>query len=229
MKLNIANTPKDELIKRGKWRCVHHHSGVEHPNCYDQANNRKERIGFFDIETEDLRADYGIMFSYVIEDFEGKKRYEDIVKEEDFIKYRTNKNGMAKEDTRILRNFVRDISNFDRLIGHYSCRFDSNFARTRAVICGIDFPKWGSIYQTDTWVILKKKFALKSNSLESGNRNINGSSNKNHLSLALKHGLIRGKKWAQDYCLDHNRRDVQDTRRLYVSIRPFMRLTKSSI
>jgi DNA polymerase elongation subunit (family B) len=118
---------------------------------------------------------------------------------------------------------------FDRIIGHYSCRYDLPFIRTRAVICGLDFPEFGLIWQTDTWTILKRKFKLSRNSLENSTLKLLGSTNKNHLSLNLKHGIIQGKKWAQKYCLDHNTKDVLDTERLYNAIYKFQRNTKTSI
>ena len=229
MKLNIAKTPKDELIRRSKFKCVHGHNGVDHPNCYDEQNKNNERIGFFDIEAEGLEADYGIMFSYYIKVAGEDKYYYDVITEKDFKKYSSRHNGVAKEDTRLLKNFVRDLANFDRVIGHYSSRYDLSFARTRAVMCGVDFPAWGSLWQTDTWNILKHKFKLSRNSLANSTEKLLGSTNKNHLSLNLKHAILRGEKWGQDYCLAHNKFDVIDTERLYNEINKFARITKSSI
>lgn len=229
MKLNIASTPKDELIRRGKWHCIHGHNGIDHPNCFDQENNIAERIGFLDIETEDLNADYGIIFSYYIKVAGENKFYSDHITKEDLNKYSFKGNGVAKEDTRIIRSLVRDLSNFDRVVGHYSSRFDLSFIRTRAVMCGVDFPQWGSLWQTDTWNILKHKFKLSRNSLANSTEKLTGYTNKNHLSLNLKHAMLRGEDWAIKFTLDHNKKDVIDTERLYNSISQYARKTKSSI
>ena len=36
--MNLANLKKEEIIKRHYWRCVHGHTGLEHPKCYEQAH-----------------------------------------------------------------------------------------------------------------------------------------------------------------------------------------------
>jgi len=229
MKLNIATTRKDELILRSRWKCVHGHNGIDHPNCFDQARGLSERIGFLDIEAEDLKADYGIMFSYYIKVAGKNKFYYDYLTAKDIKKYSFKGNGVAVEDTRLVRNLVRDLRNFDRVITHFGSVYDLSFIRTRAVICGVDFPEFGELYQTDTWRILKSKFRLSRNSLENGTLKLLGATNKNHLSLMMKHAMLRGEKWAISYLLEHNKRDVIDTERLYNSIQKFVRKTKSSI
>ena len=79
MKSNIANLNKNEIVFRAKWKCptLGHskHNGLEHPRCYDKFKKGdllEEKVAFYDIETEDLNADYGIIFSYVIESADGK-------------------------------------------------------------------------------------------------------------------------------------------------------------
>jgi len=229
MKLNIAKTPKDELIKRSRFRCIHGHNGIDHPNCYDQQIGRTERIGFLDIEAEDLVADYGIMFSYYIKVAGKNKFYTDHLTPADFKRYSFRGNGVSVEDTRIVRSLVGDLKNFDRVITHFGSIYDLSFVRTRAVICGVEFPGYGELYQTDTWRILRSKFKLRRNTLENGSLKLTGKTNKNHLSLNMKHGVLRGEKWAMDYCLDHNKKDVIDTERLYNKIQGFVKNTKSSI
>jgi len=229
MKFSISRTPKDELVKRSRFKCIHGHNGIDHPNCFEQQNKSGERVGFLDIECEDLKADYGIIFTYYIKVAGKNKFYSDHLTKDDIKKYTFNKSGVAKEDTRVIESLVRDLSNFDRVIGHYSSRFDLGFIRTRAVICGVEFPEWGTLWQTDTWNILKHKFQLSRNSLANGTEKLTGYTNKNHLSLNLKHAMLRADDWAIKYTLDHNRRDVIDTERLYNEIAPYARLTKSSI
>ena len=227
--LNIFALSKSELKKRQTTYCKHRHNGIDHPQCFDRMFGLEERVGILDIETEALDADYGIVFSYCFKIIGNSKIYSDIVSQEDFNKYERKTNGQAVEDTRVLEHLIEDLKKADRIVGHYSCGFDIPFLRTRAVICGLDFPVYKQYVQSDTWMILKKKFKLSRNSLDNGVRNITGKSNKNHLSLNLKHGLIRGKKWAQDYCIDHNTRDVVDTERLYLKIYQYMNRAKVSI
>ena len=58
-----------EIREAAKWRCPKpghsRHNGLEHWTCYMEAEGN-EALGFFDIETSNLKADYGIMFGYCI-------------------------------------------------------------------------------------------------------------------------------------------------------------------
>jgi hypothetical protein len=121
------------------------------------------------------------------------------------------------------------MSKYTRVVGHYSCGYDLPFARTRAVIDGIEFPGYGMLFQSDTWVILKKKFKLSRNSLENGCRKLVGITHKDKLSLAIKHGCLRGEKWAIDLSRKHCKQDVVDLVALFGLTNRFMRRTKSSI
>ena len=227
--LNVYALSKSELKKRQNTYCKHRHNGIDHPKCYDRANGLEERIGILDIETEDLNADYGIVFSYCLKIIGKPTIYYDVVSKKDFEDYALKTNAEAIEDTRVIKHLIEDLKKVDRIVGHYSCGFDIPFLRTRAVICGLEFPIYKQYVQSDTWMILKKKFKLSRNSLDNGVKKLTGKSNKNHLSLNMKHAMIQGKKWAQDYCLDHNLRDIRDTERLYLKIAPYMNKTRTSI
>ena len=232
--VDITTLTKAEIIERVKWKCPlpghSKHDGMAHPRCWDKHKQVKgERIGFFDIEAEDLNADYGVMFSYCILDEKGKL-YSDMLTLDDIKKYSSReRDTQPKEDTRILKSLVRDFQNFDRVVGHYSCGYDLPFVRTRAVICGVDFPTYGTLYQGDTWVILKKKFKLSRNSLMNSTLKLIGKTRKDHLSLSLKHGVLRGETWAQKITFEHCKKDVLDTRDLYYKIHMYMRKTNTSI
>ncbi len=214
--------PHAELVWRLKHKCKHGHNYIEHAPCF--TGYHEERIGFLDVECEDLKADYGITFSYCIKVENENKIYFDTIRPEDFKKF-----PRGKEDTRLIRNLIKDMENFDRLVGHFSSLFDFPFIRTRAVICNVPFPHYGVYNQTDTWRILKHKFKLSRNSLENACRKLLGYTEKDHLSLEIKHGCLRGEKKAIAYTLSHNKKDVRDTERLYHAIIPFIRKTNTSL
>jgi uncharacterized protein YprB with RNaseH-like and TPR domain len=219
-----------EQSKRALWRCVHKHTGIEHPNCYNTHHAFNENIGFIDIETESLDADYGVIFCYCILDSKTGRIYENIINLDDIEKYKSkSRNVMPKIDKRVIESLVTDMGKFSRLVGHYSSLFDIPFIRTRAVMCGVDFPFEGSYFQTDTWRILKKKFKLSRNSLENSCLKLLGYSEKDKLSLSIKHGCLRGENWALKDTLEHCRKDVRDTKRLYDKIYGYANVTKSSI
>jgi hypothetical protein len=96
-------------------------------------------------------------------------------------------------------------------------------------MCGIDFPKYGEIYQTDTWMILKNKFKLSRNSLQNGCLKLLGVTRKDHLSLSIKHGCLRGEKWALDLAVSHCEKDVLDLRDMYNKTYPYVKKSNTSI
>jgi hypothetical protein len=235
MSIEASKMTKEERLARDKFKCPEkgHGSknGWEHPRCFDKYARGlfQEKILFFDIEAEDLNADYGIMFNWFAIDEDGKC-FEDFITINDIKKYKSSdRNVEPKEDTRIVQSLVGLMSKYTRVVGHYSCGYDLPFARTRAVIDGIDFPSYGMLFQSDTWVILKKKFKLSRNSLENGCRKLVGVTNKDKLSLSIKHGCIRGEKWAINLSRKHCKQDVIDLIALFNLTSKYMRRTKSSI
>jgi uncharacterized protein YprB with RNaseH-like and TPR domain len=158
------------------------------------------------------------------------KIYEDRITLDDIKKYCSKKRDVEpREDTRVIKSLVRDLKNFDRLVLHYGCGFDLPFIRTRAVICQVDYPIHGAYVTSDTWVMLKKKFKLSRNSLENGCRKLVGITNKDHLSMSIKHGALRGEEWAIQDMLVHCRKDVIDTQALYELVSPYSMKTKTLI
>lgn len=229
---DIQSLSKDDIVARAKWRCPHAHNGLEHDKCWDKFHTVDfgERIGFLDIETTDLNADYGIIACYCIKVAGKDKIYEDHLTVDDIKKYSSKKRDVEpKEDTRVIKSLVKDLKNFDRLVLHYGVGFDLPFIRTRAVICGVEYPTHGAYIQSDTWVMLKKKFKLSRNSLENGCRKLVGITNKDHLSMSIKHGALRGEEWAINDMLVHCRKDVIDTEALYTLVSPYSKKVKSFI
>lgn len=228
---NILNCTKQEILDRAKYRCVHRHNGISHTKCFDNKNGKvEERIAFLDIETENLNADWGIMFCWVIKDSKTGKILFDTLQKRDLSTLKpSNIHDQPKDDKRLVAGLIDALRGFDRVVAHFGVGFDFPFMRTRAVICGLEFPSYGELFQSDTWVYLKKKFKLSRNSLENGCRALCGETHKDRLSLSARHGCLRGEKWAMDYTLKHCIQDVEDLFALYNKTNRFSRKTKSSI
>ena len=196
MPLEVSKMKKDELLARDRFRCPEkgHGSknGFEHPACFLKFTKGlfQEKILYFDIEAEDLSADYGIMFNWYAID-EDDKHFEDYITLKDIQKYKSkDRNVEPKEDTRVVQGLVDLMTKYTRVVGHYSCGYDLPFTRTRAVIDRIEFPSYGMLFQSDTWVILKKKFKLSRNSLENGCRKLVGITNKDKALIKTIRELI---------------------------------------
>jgi len=226
--LNEAALSRTEYRKRKKFRCIHGHSGLahHHPKCYDRAHGLVEKIAFLDIEATDLSAPWGFVICYVLGDEDGN-----LIKRAITLKdlYK------AEFDKNLLKQFCEDIKPFHRIVGHYigDRKFDIPMLRSRAELWKLPFPlhKFHSI--TDTHLILKNKFRLKSNSLKSGCQFF-GIGAKHH-PIITKHWnrLMTGnKKLMQEslnYILIHCVEDVVSTMKLYKRISKYITLTKTSL
>jgi uncharacterized protein YprB with RNaseH-like and TPR domain len=225
LRVPVERLKKIELLKISQWKCRHSHTGLEHYSCWLQENPDEERIGIFDIETSNLKADYGIMLSYAILN----------VRTDEVIGRAITKDELFSQDIQpdyhIITDCVADLRKFDRIVGFFSgdYKFDLPFVRTRAVSQDIDFPGYGSIYFEDVWTVIKSKFCLSSNRLVNASRVITGETQKTNWGGKYWTRAIQGNQKALDYIFDHNVRDVQDLKRLYLKVYPFTKHTNKSI
>jgi uncharacterized protein YprB with RNaseH-like and TPR domain len=222
---DFSKLTRDQIIWLAKNKCSHHHSYLEHTGCYKGNFETTEKLAFLDIECSNLKADWGIVLTWCLKPAGKKAILTGCIKKSDIKRWGAE----GKEDTRILKELVKALKGFDRCITHYGSRFDLGYIRARSVFCGIEFPTFGALYQTDTWMIMRKKFTVSRNTLENGSRFLAGGTNKTRLTLPVMHGALRGEQWALDEMLHHNKFDVIDTENLYNAINPYIKITKSSI
>ena len=209
MRCPIAQLSKKEILAIHLFKCVHGHTGLVHYNCWRVAQGQPERVGFLDIETSNLDADFGIIFSWCIMDDHGNLQHDCITKKD-------LHRGLL--DKRVVTSCLAKMRSFDRLVGHYSERFDFPYIRSRALYWGLDalIPHYGDIKQTDTWRMAKNLLKISSNRQENIARLLLGPDGGEPLKTRIdsRHWLsaLQGDKKALNYILDHNIRDVQELR-----------------
>ncbi len=219
----VHRLSKKQLVWLSEHYCKHRVPYIAHYSCYLKEHPEEgERIGFLDIETSNLQADFGIIFSYCIKDSKSDKIYEAVITPRDLKR-------AGEEDTHIVERCIEDIGQFDRIVTYYGKRFDIPFLRTRALVCGVPFPEYGTLVHTDLYDVVKRKFRLHSNRLEAACRTLLGKTQKTHIDPKYWRAALRGDKKALDYILDHNRKDVLDLEKLYNHIAQFSKKTNSSI
>lgn len=216
----IKRSSKDDLLRMSKKKCKHGHTVLAHPSCFIDQKSEPDRIGFFDIETSDLNAEKGVLFSYAIKDLDGGVTANVIIKDELLS---------TDQDKRIVSDCIEDIKKFDRLVGYYSSCFDLPFVRTRALYHGLDFPKWKEIWHTDLWNIVRKKLKLERNSMQRACDLLGIESKATRFEIKTWRRAIYGDRKALATVLQHNVEDVLSTEQLWNRIIEFANLTKSSI
>jgi len=218
---NLKNTNAQQYEWLYTHRCQHRHRFTRHFNCFLTENGIKERIGFFDIETSNLKANFGIELAWCILGETGTKMQSSRMTAADV------KSGC--EDKRLITECVKAMKGYDRLVTHYGTYFDVPFQRTRAIIHHIPFPERGTIYHTDVWKWAKKSLCLHSNRQNVIAESLYGKTEKTRISHPAWRQAMMGNEAASLVVLDHCKHDVFELRKNFFTLLPFNRLTKTSI
>jgi uncharacterized protein YprB with RNaseH-like and TPR domain len=225
-KANLNRFTADELRWLINHRCKHGHKYVSHFNCFLSENNIEERIGYLDIEASNLKANFGIVLTWAIKDGQSDTIYYDHLTPTDVKKY-----GQT-EDKRILETCVDTIREFDRIVTHYGgdFQYDMPYLRTRCMMMGVPFLKYGEVYVADTFTISKRKMSLSSRRQDIIAEALSRKpSIKSRINSAAWRGAVRGNKADIMEVLDHNFRDVKELESNFLAMLPYVKLTKKSI
>lgn len=211
------NQQYDWLYRHG---CLHRHRYSRHFNCFLKEFNIQERIGFLDIETSNLKADFGIVLCWCILD-DKNKLHSDCLEREDLI--------FDVEDKRIIRSCIKTMNKFDRIVTHYGTYFDIPFLRTRALVHRLDFPGYGELYHTDVWKMARKSLCIHSNRQDSVAEALQGKTIKTRINHPAWRKAAAGDPDSVRKVLDHCKKDVPDLKKNFYSLLKYNRLTKTSI
>jgi len=228
---SLETATGEEMVWLRDHRCQKHgHRYTAHFNCYLndlQAGTagKVERIGFLDIETSNLSPGFGIVLCWCIKDGSSDTVYYDYLTKEDVFS--------DNEDKRIIESCIGAMKKFDRIVGHYSSRFDIPFLRTRAVMHdnkhALGFPKQGALIHTDTWIMAKTKFKFHSNRQNIIAETLFNETIKTRIDHRAWRRALQGNPAAIRESLDHCEKDVLELQENFEAMLPFYRLTKTSI
>ena len=228
MKAPIHRLSKKELVWLGSHTCRHGHTYLEHYNCYLQEKpSMEEKIGFLDIETFGLDADFAVMLTWCLKERGGEIAF-DTIKGRDFEEHRKAKT-LFNVDKRITKNLIEEMLKYDRLVTHYGRKFDIKFIRTRAILDGLDFPHFGTIVNDDTYYMSKNKLKIHSNRLDTVVRVCEGKSGKTHLDGNIWIPAVMGDAEAILYILEHNKIDVIELEKAWEKLRIYQGVRNTSI
>jgi len=219
-KLNPYKLKKAELLELMTKKCKHRHYYMQHPACWFKERGKEPKAGYIDIETSNLKANFGMILSYVIKTRDKDEYFQGLIKRKDIL--------AKKFDKKVVEKLVTDMSRYDVLLGYWSTGFDLPFIRSRALYHNIPFPAYGHIKHKDVYYMVRNKLCLHRNSLESA-CNFLGIEGKNH--VIGNHWMLAqtGDKEALEYVLDHNIRDVEILEELHKKIEIFVKTANKSI
>lgn len=172
------------------------------------------RVGYLDIETSHLKANFGFIICWYIK-HAGVEKYEHscVTKKELFA---------LKRDKRVLSELFDALDSFDVLYTHYGRRFDVPFIKTRALILGMEFRIHKPLekYLFDTWEIARRQCAFNSNRLATLAETFKLETQKTRLVPTAWNDAMFGDKAALKYVDDHCKADVKVLELVHQKIAP---------
>lgn len=224
--------PVKRLLKRevewlGSHSCKHHHSYLEHYQCFLEEKPQGcpfvERVGFLDIETSNLDADFGIIFSYAIKPLDRDEILGRVVTKAEMRRHIF--------DRKIVAECINDMKKFHRLVVHWGKdrRHDIPWIRTRALLYGHEFPDYKSLYVEDTFDLAKAKLKLHRNRLETI-ASFFGIPCKGHpMNPKMWQKAQTGDKPSLEWIWLHNLEDVETLEKVWLLLKDFGPRRKTSI
>lgn len=216
----LRGMKKDEILKLSTAFCEHGHNFLEHPKCFKKLIP-EEKVGFLDIESSNLNADFGFIISYAIKDYDSGKIIGRVLTPGEILS--------KTKDKKLMQECSDNIRKFDRVITYYGARFDIPFIRTRSVKWGVDFPLWKAVSHTDAYFIVRNRFHLSRNRLETACRFFKIEAKTHPMLPDQWQDALSGDKKALKYIWDHNCEDCDSLMELWEKINEFSQLTKTSM
>lgn len=225
--LNINRLKKVDILWLFNHRC--HRHGVpylQHPKCFLDEKPKDapftEKIGFLDIESSDLKANIGHMYSWCIKELNGPLYGGLITK---------NEIEEGRYDKRILQECIDTMRKFDRIVVFYGgdMRFDLPFVRSRAVYFGLDFPIYKELQLLDLYLVIKRRFKLTRNSLQAACSFFGIPSKQHQMEYETWMRARIGHKESLDTIFEHNKEDVISTEALYKKVIAYSNVPRQSL
>lgn len=236
-------------------RCTHRHTIDEHPACFHAGNINQEnamevyeengkpwyqvdgyKIGYLDIETDGLKADWNTMLTWCLKEKDGPTAY-DVITREELID--------GDGDKRIVSSLVDEMLKYKIIVTYYGTGFDIPFTRTRAMYHGLYFPSYvNELYENksgntivksvpellhfDLYYMVKSKMCLASNKLENATQFL-GIEGKTPISKNDWRRAKYGDPDALAEVLRHNVGDVEILEALHDRLEPFAKWLKKPL
>ena len=190
-------------------------------NLGHAETEKEEILGVLDIETSHFKADIGYMLSWAIYYPRTGETSFDVIKKREVSNYTTDK--------RICKSLVKELrENVDVLLTFNGERFDNDFARTRCLMHGHEFPIYGEKRHKDVYQMARGKLATHRKTLKAISEmlDIDG---KTPVKLAVWRMAMLGHPESLEEVLEHNIADVEITWKVYDALKKFSRHGYKSI
>jgi len=205
-----------------------------HVSCWIEQRylNGEALMGYLDIEVSQLKANFGVCYSWFIKKRGFEKYYSDVIKWSDILECR--KTHKPEVDRRVITSLVKTLQKekFDYLVCHYGTidkGLDIRFLRTKAIKYGLQFPVQRQMYVLDTYPIAKAKLVMHSNRLDVLAEYFGCPIRKTEVHPDMWQMAGYADPTALKYITEHNKRDVQVLEYVHKKLEAYGFVTKRSI
>lgn len=220
---NVHHFNKKELLTYVTGKCKHGLPYQQHKKCFEHEilhGFHSPKIGIFDLEFQNFQANYGIILTYSLKEYGKNKIYANRILVRDLRSKYLDKN--------LCSEIITNLSKFDVLVTYWGTGCDLPYIRTRSLKWKLNFPQYGYIKHIDLYGLVKNKLSLNRYSLDSACQLL-GIKGKNHVIGDYWIRALTGHVQSLNYILDHNKRDVIITEKLFNRIMKFSAQTNRSI
>lgn len=158
-------------------------------------------LGFLDIETTGLGADFGFVLAACIKPSDSNKII--TLRIDDYKNYRKN----LCDDHQLVLDIAKEIDNFDVICHYNGDNFDLPFLDTRLAIHG-ERKRVSLVHSIDLLPIVKKKMRLNSNRLDAVACALGLAEEKTRLLPQVWQQASHGSTKDLDYIVEHCEKDV---------------------
>ena len=172
----------------------------------------EDRTGYLDIEASNLKANFGICFSWCIKE-QGTDHmdYAVVTKEE-------MRDGTL--DKRVVQECIDAIEKYTVIYTYYGTGFDVPFLRTRALMHGLTFPPASEILHRDMYYQVRRLLSINRKSLDVA-CGVLGIEGKTHINWKFWVLAMTGNEEALSYIFEHNKYDVIILEKLHERLAPW--------
>lgn len=184
-------------------------------NAYEPDGHMAPRILLIDIESTDLKADFGWMMGFGWQWYgEDKVHTIGIHQTKPFLK------GRVDDDSELTRLAYELITQADSVVFHYGDRFDMKFIKTRLLAIGLYLPK---IHTVDTWMVSRSNLLLQRNSMAKIAEFVGGQQ-KGHEGMMVwrkaRLGHVPSIRKIMKYCAQ----DIRTLHSVFEKLRPYCKM-----
>ena len=179
------------------------------------------RVGFFDIESTDLKANVGFLLCWGLLTTDGTV-YSDRISRREIM------GSSIEPDRRITASALRALREVDVIVTYNGIHFDVPFLRTRALAHGLRFPAYGQLLHIDLYFAVKSLVRTTNKRMGTITEFL-GMTPKDHYDVRVWNSARRGDNTSLQHIYDHNISDLHITQDLLIALGPYKKWLRRSI